>query len=76
MVLAAVLHERFRDSGFSARLISALVIAGYDDPQKLLWASPGKLRLIDGVGTKGRAEIEAYRTRHGIAPGTRVWPER
>ena len=68
MVLAAILHERFQNCGFSARLITALIAAGYDGPQRLLMATPGQLQLIDGVGAKGRAEIEAYRIRQDMRP--------
>ncbi len=61
-------EARFRDCGFTWRLVQALVAAGYDHPRKLLTARGRELQLIVGVGEKGLAEIEAYRARHGILP--------
>jgi hypothetical protein len=58
-------HEKkklFRDRGFSRATVTALIAAGIDAPERLLFLDFEKEKL-KGIGPVKFQEIEAYRTR-------------
>jgi DNA-directed RNA polymerase alpha subunit len=53
----------FRDRGLSDRTIEALVGAGIDAPERLLFATEAELKRLPGIGKAAFSEIMRYRLR-------------
>ena len=56
--------SRFRGRDFSDATISALVDAGIDAPERLLFMSAADLKKIKGIGPVKRKEIDTYRAKY------------
>jgi hypothetical protein len=59
----SMVQSMFRGRGLSNRTIDALVNAGIDAPEQLLFMSITDLRVIAGIGRAGLGEIAKYRSR-------------
>jgi hypothetical protein len=64
----------FQQRGFSNRVVDALVQAGIDAPERLLFMTETELHAITGIGRAGFAEIAAYRSRFTPAEAPPVQP--
>lgn len=53
----------FNGRNFSKRVIEALVQAGIDAPERLLFMTMSDLNAIPGIGKTGLTEIAKYRSR-------------
>jgi hypothetical protein len=56
-------YLRFKNSGFSDRIIRALLLGGIDAPERLLSMASDQIRLIPGVGAGLMKEVEQYRAQ-------------
>jgi hypothetical protein len=54
----------YKNRGFSARTIKALIDCSIDAPERLLFMTEESLRKIPGVGKASLGEIMRYRTRY------------
>jgi hypothetical protein len=61
--------RRFKDRGLSTGTVTALIAAGIDAPERLLFLDFGKHRL-PGIGPAKLKEIESYRATY--IPGDRL----
>lgn len=62
-LMARAEYLRFAECGLSSRVITSLIKAGIDTPERLLSMAPDQIELIRGIGPTLAKEIEAYRTR-------------
>jgi DNA-directed RNA polymerase alpha subunit len=54
----------FHDRDFTKRTVEALVVAGIDAPERLLFATEAELKKLPGIGKAGLGEIMRYRARY------------
>jgi DNA-directed RNA polymerase alpha subunit len=58
-----VADQRFAGRRLSRRVVDALLAAGVDAPERLLFMSEGEICKVPGIGKSAITEIKRYRRR-------------
>jgi len=63
MAMTMAKTQPFAYRGLSSRITDALIAAGIDAPERLLFLTEAELKRIPGIGKVGHGEIMRYRDR-------------